>query len=342
VSRLTQALKRSASLAQRWSHDVGDYVNAIAWAGNGAHLAAASVSGPIDVLDAATGAPHARLRGHALGTESIAWHPSLPLLASGGHDGAARIWSLDGESIALRASTGWVQRVAWSPDGALLAVAGERQVLLFGADGSNVRDLGGHSSTVTDIGFSPDGSTLAAISYGAATLHPVVGGQPRVFEWKGSSLVLAWSPDGKYLATGDQDSTVHFWITATGDDLQMYGYQTKVRELAWDRSARYLATGGGEQIVVWDCSGKGPEGSRPAMLAEHEGYVSALAYQRRGKLLASGGLDGRVFLWEPAASKRPRAEARMADAVSGIAWSPDDSSVLVGAADGELRLLALA
>ena len=103
---------------------------------------------------------------------------------------------------------------------------------------------------------------------------------------------LEWSPSGKYIATGDQDSTVHFWIANTGQDLQMWGYETKVLELAWSFNSRYLATGGGTQVVVWDCSGKGPENTRPMMLEGHQQLIKHLRFQRQGMLLASGGNDG--------------------------------------------------
>src|SRR5260221_14213499 len=44
----------------------------------------------------------------------------------------------------------------------------------------------------------------------------------------------------EYIATGDQDSTVHFWKVASGRDLMAQGYATKVRNLSWDSSSRYL------------------------------------------------------------------------------------------------------
>ncbi len=111
------------------------------------------------------------------------------------------------------------------------------------------------------------------------------------FAWKGSILTLAWSPDGRYLVHGDQDATVHFWVLASGKDYQMWGYPTKVRELAWDHTSRYLATGGGPVVVVWDYAGKGPQSSKPLMLEAHEDFLSALAFQHTGPLLASGGIE---------------------------------------------------
>ena len=112
------------------------------------------------------------------------------------------------------------------------------------------------------------------------------------FKWKGSMLSLAWSPDGRYIATGDQDSTFHFWIVKTGEDLMMYGYPTKVRDMSWDSVGRYRATGGGPQVTVWDCSGKGPEGRKPLSLDRRRSLITALAFRPSGPVLAVGGQTG--------------------------------------------------
>jgi WD40 repeat protein len=45
-------------------------------------------------------------------------------------------------------------------------------------------------------------------------------------------LYVALSPDGRYLCHGNQDATVHVWLTATGKELQMTGYPLKVAQLA--------------------------------------------------------------------------------------------------------------
>jgi len=120
----------------------------------------------------------------------------------------------------------------------------------------------------------------------------------------------------------------------------MWGYPTKVRELSWDCSSRFLATGGGKDIIVWDCSGRGPENTRPIVLEAHTTYLSTLAFQNRGMLLASGGEDGKVIVWRPGASKKPAASSRLGDAVSALAWSSDDRRVAVGTAGGLVEVFA--
>jgi len=56
---------------------------------------------------------------------------------------------------------------------------------------------------------------------------------------------LVWSPDGKWLVSGNQDPSVHLWIPEQDIELQMSGYETKVKHLAFDHTSRWLATGGG-------------------------------------------------------------------------------------------------
>jgi WD40 repeat protein len=149
-------------------------------------------------------------------------------------------------------------------------------------------------------------------------------------------LALAWSPSGEFIATGNQDSTVRFWIVKTGDHLEMSGYPVKVRELAWDSSSRWLATGGGHLPCVWDCSGKGPAGREPFQCEAHTDKVTALAFQHVAPVLASAGADGLVALWAPGQQKAALWQERLPSEVSQIAWSPDDRLLAAGTAAGSL------
>jgi WD40 repeat protein len=109
-----------------------------------------------------------------------------------------------------------------------------------------------------------------------------------------------------------------------------------VRELAWDATSRYLATGGGPTPCVWDFSGKGPAGSTPAQLEAHKENVTCLSYQHQGALLASGGEDGLVALWQPNKQQGAVALAKHDSAISQLVWSADDQRLAVGTADGNV------
>lgn len=322
-----------AELKPLWQAKVDDHVIALNWSPDGLLLAAAAVSGPIQLLDGPTGQVRHTLPGHHFGTAALGFSHDGAHFASGGQDGKIRLWNqtTGQEMRALDAGADWVERVAWCPLENLLATSAGRKLRLWNAAGQLLQEYPDHGSTIADIQWQPGSRILASASYGCVALWSVEQTNPtRRFEWRGSQLVLAWSPDSKYLATGDQDCTVHFWIMRSGEDLQMSGYPRKVRELSWDATGRYLATGGGEVPCVWDFSGKGPAGTTPAQLQAHEFPVNALAYQHSGPLLASADADGLVALWRPQKSKKALGIAVSDTGATCLAWSPNDKWLAVG------------
>jgi len=340
----------SITLERRWRALLDGHIISLRWSPNGGQLAAATADGPI-TLFAADGTQLHALPGHTLGTTALDWHAEGRLLASAGQDGHVRLWdaTTGTEVQALRHATSWVERVAYHPLGHFLAAAAGKSLRVWDAQGTLVCEHRDHASTIADIAWKPGLPQIAAVAYGGTTLWALDDPAPlRRYAWQGSSLVLAWSPDARMFATGDQDQTVHFWYTDSGKDLQMWGYETKMRELAWDPSSRYLATGGGRDAVVWDVRAgkKGPEGSKPVMLGLHETYLSALAYQHSEAtdapaILASAGQDGRVALWRPTRGRKPLAQHGVNAPVSQLAWAPDDRALAVGGEDGTVAVLDL-
>lgn len=345
MSLLSNWFGRGIRFTRVWRTALPEHVIALAWSSNGQHVVAATVGGPVLILDAATGVTRHTLAGHKSGTTSVAWVDD-GTVATTGQDGCVRLWEASNgiERLSLDAGSKWVERLAISPCRTFLAAAAGKKLRLWDSNGRLVQDYPDHPSTVTDLRWRPDETELISSAYGGVWFwSPTIPEPTQRFEWKGSVLAFALSPDGKYLATGNQDSTVHFWVLATGEDLKMWGYRKKVKEVSWDQSSRFLATGGSCQVTVWDCSGKGPEGTKPLLLTGHdEGTkVTALAFQQRGTLLASGGSDGRVILWRPEQGNHPLNKVKFASGITQIAWSTDDHRLAVGTEMGEAAIYGL-
>jgi WD40 repeat protein len=328
---------RLKRLSREWHVDIGDYVTALAYSPDGKRLAAAAANGPVLILSAQTGMRVHALSGHGLGTLTVAWSPDGRWLATGGQDGKARIWEAETgtEAAVLNSGAAWVEDLAWSPAGDVLATAAGKYLKLWQVDGSLVHALPPHPSSIAGIAWPAGGRGLTSICYGGVRLWPDgVAGIGKSFEWKGSLIALQPSPDGNHVACGCQDAAVHVWNLQTEKDLEMAGYQVKVRELAWDPTSRFLATGGSAEVVVWDFSGKGPASSKPKVLSGHADMLTDMAFQHRGQVLATGGKDGALFFWSLADPKNPLGLGQMDSPVSKLAWHPGDRAVAVGYASG--------
>ncbi|MGQ0792870.1 MAG: WD40 repeat domain-containing protein [Deltaproteobacteria bacterium] len=336
---------RIKALSEKWRSDIGDYVIGLAWSPDGGLLAAASIGGKIAVLGRGTGYTLHNLGGHEMGVCSVSWSPDGLTLASGGQDGRVRLWDMESgaQRLSVEAGAYWVEAVSWSPKGGILASAAGRELRLWDMGGALLESHNCHDATITDIAWKPGGDDAIAVSaYGGITVHyPGNPSRRRHLKWKGSALALAWSPDAKFIAAGDQDSTAHLWFERDGNHLQMSGYPTKVRELSWSASSRYLATGGGSEPLIWDCSGRGPQGTKPLALNGHGELITALAFQNRGAALASACQGAIVLLWLPGKTTHPTVASRLDLPASQLAWSPDDKYLAVGTEGGAVALLTV-
>lgn len=343
MSGLSKTKAEPREMRELWHHEGDEYIIDMAWSPNGQTLAAVTVEGQVLVLlDANQRGQSLRLGSHALGATSLAWRFDSAQFATTGQDGLVKVWEPATSSPfrELPAGGKWAAKVAYRPGKRVLASAADKRLKIWSDDGKPIYESDDHASTIADIGWNPDGSAVAVAAYNGVTLHvPGKQARPRKFEWKGSSLVLAWSPNSRFIVTGEQDSTVHFWHVKTGKDSQMWGFPTKVLEVAWHHRGERLVTGGSDTIVLWDCSGKGPEDRKPKMFEAHPAKITQLAFQYRGDLLASSDNDGFLFVWNPLKQKLPVAGQIFSSSISRLAWSPDDRLLAVGQQDGTITVL---
>ena len=212
-------------------------VQNIAFSPDGQILASTANDRTLRLWDTESGQQLAVLSNEGISPWSIAFSPDGTTIASGTR--TIQVWDVNtGDPIAtLTGHTESIGALAFSPDGKILASAsGDMSIKLW--DIATKENLSTHSGQT--FVFSPDGKTFAVIGEDPAIQSPEVANDaPQEADRQGPSIrlldiatgeylstlsgeTLAFSPDGKTLASRDTDGMIRLWNPATGEQLRTY------------------------------------------------------------------------------------------------------------------------
>jgi WD40 repeat protein len=242
---------------------------------------------------------------------------------------------------------GPVRRVRVSPDGSRLLVAGRNGARLYDlAHGFRLLRLQ-PSSALSDAAFSPDGRLVAGAGTGsdhAVHIWDTQTGLPlSTLEHPAAVRSLAFSPDGRLVATGCADGNARIWNVATGQLLSpLFPHDrgargNDVRTVAFSPDgARLLTVGGDKYARIFNVDGHGEVRKLNNVV-----LVNSAQFSHDGKLVATGGSDRLVRLWD-AATGEPKGSVETTGPTIALAFSPDDELLAAaGSVDTTARIWSL-
>src|SRR5262249_43264866 len=269
-------------------------VHGVAFSPNGDLLASACGDGKIKIWDSRAGKLVKILpAAHSDAVVSVAFHPDGKHLASRGMDLQVKVWDLTTGQEVFTATCdratrpfGSAYTIAFSPDGRLLASATDGVVKVWDWKKSQLlQSLPGHDFHTIPLAFSRDGR-LASGNLKALTVWDPERGIPLLtVPDRGTLSVIAFSADGKWLASASYDRTVQLSDATTGAILRNLPHPgNQVECLAISPDGRRLASGGEDKNVrVWDPT----TGREVLSLHGHTDRCECLAFSPDGHRLAS-------------------------------------------------------
>ena len=217
------------------------------------------------------------------------------------------------ELLAFPAHSCETHSVAFSPDGKRVASGGQEHQ--------------GFTIELRDTATGKELLTLKGHSWDAAVLQE--GDKASLYlDWVAS---VAFSPDGKRLASGSRDKTIKLWDTVTGTELfTLKGHLDTVYSVAFSPDGKRLASGSGDNIIkIWDTA----KGKELLTLKGHLDTVYSVAFSPDGEQLASGSNDKTIRLWDTAAGTELLTLKGHLDTVYSIAFSPDGKRLASGSGE---------
>ncbi|MEM8614157.1 MAG: WD40 repeat domain-containing protein [Cyanobacteria bacterium P01_H01_bin.105] len=339
---------------------LSDYITALVWSPVGNRLAIASAAGEVALWQEDFQETILQTNnGNSI--DALGFSSEGQWLAAAGQTGEIMLWRLSADSPELvetltRGAT-WIDRLQWHPHHSWLACNCGKTVHIWDADQGETLAILELPATVQDLDWSPDGTHLAVSAQQQVYIWDTSRWSAPQYAWELTdvSLALKWSPEGAYLASGNQGNSIGVltWDNVCAlkqspnkpDDLPVLlaGLPGKIRQFAWAdvpdaKRSPILATATRDLVIMWILVPN--EGWQSYVLDLHQGTVLDVAFQPETGLLASLSDHGWILLWQAAVEPVQVLEGAK-EGFSCLSWHSTGDYLAAGGQQGEVLVWTL-
>ena len=144
---------------------------------------------------------------------------------------------------------------------------------------------------------------------------------------------VAFSPDGRLLASASADRTVRLWNIESGKEVRSLKHVDLVTDVAFNPNGQLLASANLDRIYLWDFE----SGDQLGELAKHKGWVKSIAFSPNGSVLGSASNDKTVLLWHVKNKVLLQTLEGHEKAVTTVVFSPNGQMVASASNDKTVR-----
>jgi len=291
------------------------------------------------------------LKGHFKEVSSIALSPDGKTVVTGSADATAKLWDISQQpqTIWLNEQYPEASSIVFFPgeeDKLLVVRRDDKSIVLWDMDARReLQLLTGSAAKIRLVAVATDRTIASWSEDNIVTLWvPTTDGTDRYALKKNTRIPIegevtsvAFSRDGKMLATGSADGTVKLWDTSTRAELTPLprGHSGMVWAIAFSSDGEMLATGSADRTIkLWNTR----TGKYLKTLDGHLNEVLSVAFSPNSKLLASGSSDNTAILWDVDTGKKLTTITGHTSAVTFVAFSPDSTRLATGSDDTSVKL----